>query len=105
MAAIPGPPFYATFTTTTTTKKQSTFISTPLQDSTLSSVPGIGDVAAARLAAAGVTTAEQLVGHFLVCRRCPDTMARWLQAAGVRAQEVGKIVAGLEAKARMTVAG
>ena len=100
----PGPPFYTTATITTTTKKQNTFISTPLQDCALHDVPGVGDVAHARLVGAGVETAEQLVGHFLVSKRDPQAMTQWLLAAGVRVQEVNRIVAALEKKVRVTVA-
>lgn len=98
--SILGPPFYAT----TTTKKHNTFMSTPLQDCALSDIPGVGDVARARLIAAGVETPEQLVGHFLVGKRDTRAMTHWLLTAGVRAQEVGKIVAALEKKVRVTVA-
>jgi hypothetical protein len=103
MSTPPGPPFYTTALPTTTTKKHATFLSTPLQDSGLLDVPGVGEVAGARLADAGVDSAEQLVGHFLVGRRCPAAMTRWLLGAGVRAQEAGKIVGAVERKARMVV--
>ena len=79
-------------------------MSTPLQDCALSDIPGVGDVARARLIAAGVETPEQLVGHFLVGKRDTRAMTHWLLTAGVRAQEVGKIVAALEKKVRVTVA-
>ena len=95
-----GPPFYAT----TTTKKQNTFLSTPLQDCTLHDIPGVGDVSHARLVGAGVETAEQLMGHFLIGKRDPHAMTHWLLAAGVRVQEVNRIVAALEKKVRVTVA-
>ena len=103
MSILPGPPFFTT-PSTTTTKKHATFLSTPLQDSALLDVPGVGEVAGARLASAGVESAEQLVGQFLVCRRCPEAMARWLTGVGVRAQEAGKIASAVEKKARMVVA-
>ena len=99
-AHAPGPPFYAT----TTTKKQASFLSTPLQDTALHDVPGIGSVSHTHLTNAGVGTSQQLMGHFLIMNRDVDAMARWLQAAGVRAQEVGKIVDALERKGRATVA-
>ena len=86
-----------------TTKKFNTFISTPLQDCMLNDIPGIGDIARSRLTGAGVETAEQLVGHFLVGKRDPQAMTHWLLAVGVRMQEANKIVAALDKKVRVTV--
>ena len=88
----------------TTTKKHATFLSTPLQDTGLQDVPGIGSVSYAHLTEAGISTSQQLMGHFLVTNRDVSAMTQWLQAAGVRAQEVGKIVDALEKKARVMVA-
>ena len=88
----------------TTTKKTNTFITKPLQDCTLCDVPGVGDMARARLIGAGVDTAEQLVGHFLVSKRDAQAMTHWLLQAGVRIQEANKIVEGLQKKVRVTVA-
>ena len=101
----PGPPFYSpATTTTTTTKKQTTFLSTPLQDSTLHDVPGVGPVSHAQLTEAGVRSAQQLVGQFLVMDCDREAMAQWLaDGVGVRAQEVGKIVNAVEKKAKAVV--
>ena len=87
----------------TTTKKQNTFMSTPLQDSSLADVPGVGAVACARLNEAGIISSEQLMGHFLISNRSAVIMTQWLTVSGVRAQEAGKIAAALECKARATV--
>jgi hypothetical protein len=88
-----------------TTKKHASFLSTPLQDCALGEVPGVGPVAHARLVAAGVSTAEQLMGRFLLCGRCEDAMVQWLMGmGGIRAQEAGKIAAALERKGAVTVA-
>ncbi len=86
------------------TIKQNTFMSTPLQDCALGDIPGVGDVARAKLLAAGVGTPEQLMGHFLLSRRDHRMMTRWLLAAGIRAQEAVKIACALERKGRATVA-
>jgi hypothetical protein len=98
-----GPPFYRFAPQENTTKKNATFLSAPLQDSALRDVPGVGDVAFARLSEAGIESAEQLMGHFLISKRNPATMTHWLTSSGVRAQEAGKIAAALERKARATV--
>ena len=79
-------------------------MSTPLQDCNLGDVPGVGDVACARLMEAGVHTSEQLMGHFLINSRNPHTITRWLLELGIRAQEAGKIATALERKGRGTVA-
>jgi hypothetical protein len=88
---------------TTTTKKHNSFMSTPLQDCTLCCIPGVGEVAHQRLISAGVSTPEQLMGHFLLANRDYRTMTRWLLAAGVRAQEAVKIASALERKGRAVV--
>lgn len=103
MTSAPGPPFYAA-PVASTTKKQSTFFSTPLQDTSLHDVPGVGPVAHARLVAAGIGSSVQLMGHFLLLNRSEDAMAQWLLAVGVRVQEAGKIVAAIERKGRVMVA-
>ena len=79
-------------------------MSTPLQDCHLSDVPGVGEVACAKLIEAGVGTPEQLMGHFLISNRNYSTMTQWLIASGVRAQEAAKIAAALDRKGRATVA-
>jgi hypothetical protein len=100
----PGPPFYSPVVTTTTTKKQNTFLSTPLQDSTLHDVPGVGPASHAQLTEAGVRSAQQLVGQFLVCDCDRDAMARWLaDGVGLRVQEAGRIVDAVERKAKAMV--
>ena len=95
-----GPPFYHP----SSTKKNNTFLSTPLQDCSLCDVPGVGEVSHARLLEAGISTPEQLVGHFLVCKRDHDAMTRWLVALGIRTQEAVKIATALERKGRAVVA-
>ncbi len=102
-----GPPFYTMPTQPeplTTTKKHNTFMSTPLQDCNLCDVPGVGDVAHAKLVAAGISTPEQLMGHFLISNRDHNTMTQWLTKSGVRTQEALKIATALETKGRATVA-
>ena len=99
-----GPPFYRVPTDTHTSKKQNTFLSTPLQDCSLSDVPGVGEVARAKLIEAGVGTPEQLMGHFLISKRNHTTMAQWLMVSGIRTQEAVKIASALDRKAAATVA-
>ena len=101
-----GPPFYRipADPVTNTSKKQNTFLSTPLQDCSLSDVPGVGEVARAKLIEAGVATPEQLMGHFLIAKRNHGIMTQWLMASGIRTQEAVKIASALDCKAAATVA-
>ena len=101
-----GPPFYSApiDPVANTSKKHSTFLSTPLQDCSLSDVPGVGEVARAKLIEAGVATPEQLMGHFLISKRDHTIMAQWLMASGIRTQEAVKIASALDRKAAVTVA-
>jgi hypothetical protein len=98
-----GPPFYS-HTATTTSKKNNTFMSTPLQDCSLSDVPGVGEVSHSRLIGAGIATTEQLMGQFLIVKRDRDAMTQRLMALGIRTQEAVKIATALENKGRATVA-
>lgn len=98
-----GPPFYRS-PVTNTSKKHNTFLSTPLQDCSLSDVPGVGDVARAKLIEAGVCTPEQLMGHFLISKRDHAAMTQLLIGSGIRTQEATKIASALESKGAATVA-
>lgn len=83
----------------TTTKKFNSFISRPLQDCTLSDVPGIGMSSLTKLLEAKIETPEKLMGMFLLLSRDPQRMKQWLTLhCSIRAQEAGKISEALEKK-------
>jgi hypothetical protein len=87
-----------------TTKKFDDFMSRPLQDCDIKNVPGVGDVALAKLKDANIDTAEKLIGHFLLLGRDTDKMSQWLKdVCEVRSQESGKIAEALQKKAAKIV--
>jgi hypothetical protein len=55
-----------------TTKKFNTFVSRPLQDCTLSDVPGVGVSTLHKLVAAGINTPEKLIGMYFMNNREPE---------------------------------
>jgi len=90
----------ASTTTTTTTLKMNNFLSRPLRDATLSDVPGVGPATLAKLKAANIETATQLVGHFLLTGSDTAVTSRWLKdACEVRETEAVKVAEALHTKA------
>jgi len=86
--------------TTTTTLKMNNFLSRPLRDATLSDVPGVGPATLAKLKAANIETATQLVGHFLLTGSDTAVTSRWLKdACEVRETEAVKVAEALHTKA------
>ncbi len=55
--------------TNTTTKKFNTFISRPLQDCSISDIPGVGVSSLTKLLEADFDTPEKLMGMFLLYSR------------------------------------
>ena len=87
-------------TTTPTTLKMNPFLSRPLRDATLSDVPGVGPATLAKLKAANIETATQLVGHFLLTGSDTAVTSRWLKdACEVRETEAVKVAEALHTKA------
>jgi hypothetical protein len=88
-----------------TTLKLDNFLSKPLRDATLSSVPGVGPVTLAKLKSANIETTTQLMGHFLLTGSDPVVTIRWLkEACEVRETEAIKVAEALRSKAeRITV--
>ena len=83
----------------TTTKKLDAFLTRPLRECALTDVPGVGEVAHAKLVAASeIRTAEQLLGQFMLLGS--ERMLNWLKDAGeIRTQEALRINEALAAKA------
>ena len=78
----------------TTTKKQATFLSTPLNSITsLTQVPGVGIVTLDRLSKVGVSNPAQLIGQFLLLNRDKDAMVNWLRTACTVRQREGDVIA------------
>lgn len=88
----------------TTTKKFNTFLSRPLQDCTLSEIPGVGKSSLIKLTEVCMDSPEKLMGMFLVLGRDKHRMKQWLiTAASIRAQESDKISNALERKSQSNV--
>jgi hypothetical protein len=84
---------------TTTTKKFNTFISRPLQDCSLSDVPGVGKSSLEKLFASNIDTPEKLMGIFLVSGSDPTKMKHWLVSSClIRAKEGNTISEALYRK-------
>jgi hypothetical protein len=84
-----------------TTKKFNSFISRPLQDCSITDIPGAGVSSVAKLIEAGMDTPEKLMGVFLVSCRDTETMKKWLvSACSLRAHEAGRIATALERKSQ-----
>ena len=82
-----------------TTLKLSTFVSTPLRDASLSSIPGVGAVTLTKLETVNITKAEQLMGEFMILSASVEKMASWLQdVCDVRVVESKKIAEALRTK-------
>ena len=86
-----------------TTQKLNTFLSRPLRDCALREVPGVGEVAHAKIVAASeIDTAEKLIGQFLLLGR--ERSQLWLRdACGVRSQEAQRITDALQSKTERLV--
>jgi hypothetical protein len=85
--------------TTTTTKKFDAFLSCPLQDGELTSVPGVGPKTHSKLKEACIDTVEQLMGQFLLLGRDTDRMSQWLkETCDVRPRDAATISEGLQKK-------
>jgi hypothetical protein len=90
--------------TNTTTKKFNTFISRPLQDSTLSDIPGVGKSSLLKLLSMSMDTPEKLMGLYLFSNRNPETVKLWLITnCTIRAQEAGKISEAIDKKAQASM--
>jgi hypothetical protein len=87
--------------TTTTTKKFNTFISRPLQDCSMSDIPGVGASSLAKLLDASIDTPEKLMGMYLISNRDTKKMKNWLVSnCSLRANEAGKISDALDRKSQ-----
>ena len=88
-----------------TTLKLDNFLSKPLRDAALSSVPGVGPVTLAKLKSANIETATQLMGHFLLTGSDTVVTTRWLkEACEVRETEATKVAEALRSKAERITA-
>ncbi len=88
----------------TTTKKFNTFLSRPLQDCSISDIPGVGISSLAKLLETGIDSPEKLMGMYLVHGRDTQKTKHWLISnCSIRAQEAGKISAALDRKSQSTV--
>ena len=87
-------------TMNTTSKKQATFLSTPLSSIvSLNQVPGVGAVTLEKLVKMGFSTPAKLLGQFMVLEKDPRAMNNWLESdCGIRAREAGMISEALLAK-------
>ncbi len=93
-----------TTTTVTTTKKFNSFIARPLQDCSLSDIPGVGKSSLNKLLEVKVDTPEKLMGVYLVHSRDPQRMKHWLVShCSIRAQEAGKISDAIDRKSQPVV--
>ncbi len=91
-------------TTTTTTKKFNSFIARPLQDCSLSDIPGVGKSSLAKLLEVKMDTPEKLMGVYLISSRDPQRMKHWLVShCSIRAQEAGKISDAIDRKSQSVV--
>ena len=83
-----------------TSKKNATFLSTPLNNIvSLSQIPGIGAVTLEKLARVGVSTPAQLLGQFMMMDKDPSAMVLWLESkCSVRQREGNTIAEALLAK-------
>lgn len=87
------------FDVPTTTLKLDSFLSTPLREAKLASVPGIGAVTLSKLQSANISTVEQLMGQFMVLSSSVESMEQWLRSVcEVRSTEAKKISEALLAK-------
>ena len=87
--------------TESNTKKFNTFISRPLQDCSLSDIPGIGMSTLAKLIEADIDTPEKLMGVYFISSRNSQKMKEWLvSVCSLRAQEAGKISEALDRKSQ-----
>ena len=87
--------------TESNTKKFNTFISRPLQDCSLSDIPGIGMSTLAKLLEADIDTPEKLMGVYFISSRNSQKMKEWLvSVCSLRAQEAGKISEALDRKSQ-----
>jgi hypothetical protein len=90
----------------TTTKKNATFLSTPLNAITsLTQVPGVGVVTLDRLSKCGISSPGQLLGQFMLLNRDKEAMTNWLRSACSVRQREGDVIAEalFEKTARMGV--
>jgi hypothetical protein len=84
-----------------TTKKFNSFVSRPLQDCTLSDVPGVGVSTLHKLVAAGINTPDKLIGMYFMNNREPELMKAWLVTqCAIRSQEAIKISEALDRKSK-----
>ena len=82
-----------------TTKKFNTFISRPLQDCSLSDVPGVGKSSLEKLFASNIDTPEKLMGMFLLSNSDPPKMKNWLVSSClIRTREANTICEALHRK-------
>lgn len=76
----------------------------PLRDSTLLDVPGIGEIAVAKLGDANIDSTEKLMGQFMVLGRDVGRMTGWLRdVCCIRTQDASRIAQALDEKAARMV--
>jgi hypothetical protein len=93
-------------TTINNTKKFNSFISRPLQDCSLSDVPGVGKSTLEKLFAANIDTPEKLMGMFLMSGRDAKKIKDWLTSVCcIRAQEASRMSEALDRKTRGAMMG
>ena len=84
---------------TTTTKKFNTFISRPLQDSSIRDIPGVGTCSLTKLLEMNIDSPEKLMGMYLMSNRDRQKMKNWIiSSCSIRAQEAEKITNAIEKK-------
>ncbi len=83
------------------TKKFNSFLSTPLQDCTLSDIPGVGQSSLAKLLKLHITSPEQLIGICLTVSCNPVRTKQWLMSTcAIRSQEAETMSEALCRKAQ-----
>lgn len=82
----------------TTTLKTQAFVTLPLRECGLLHLPGVGPATAEALEKAGLTTASQVMGHFLLVDGDEDKFIEVLVKMGVRQVEAKKTAIGCAEK-------
>ena len=68
----------------TTTQKHQNFVTNPLGNKTVTDVPGIGDVLGGGLKKKGISSARQLLGHYLIA---PKEFKELIMSVGGNAKQ------------------
>ena len=69
-------------TTSSTSAKHEAFVSSPMGDSNVTTVPGIGRAIGRRMRERGVSSANQVLGQYLTLREDERTFMDWVQGFG-----------------------